>query len=68
MKIIKNGEPQRKTCPTCSCLFEYDINDIKHINGMTFLNNGTDVVLCPYCGERIDEKIGLAVNVLGHLK
>ena len=68
MKIIQKGSPRRKNCPTCGCLFEYDICDIDHIPGMTFLNNGTDVIYCPQCGERIDEKLGLAVNSFGHLK
>ena len=68
MKIIQNGQSKRMKCPTCQCIFEYDTNDVKHINGMTFLNSGTDVIYCPQCRERIDEKIGLAVNGLGHLK
>lgn len=68
MKIITKGNPKIKTCPTCKCLFEYEITDVEHINGMTYLNKGTDVIYCPQCGERIDEKIGLAVNCFGHLK
>ena len=68
MRIIEKGKPKQKTCPTCGCVFEYEITDIDHISGMTFLNDGTDVIYCPQCGERIDEKNGLAVNCLGHLK
>lgn len=68
MRIISKGEPRRKTCPTCKCVFEYEVSDIQHINGMTCLNKGTDVVYCPQCNERIDEKYGMAVNCLGHLK
>lgn len=68
MRIITKGNPRRKICPTCICLFEYNVTDIKHIKGMTCLNKGTDVIYCPQCGERIDEKNGLAVNCLGHLK
>ncbi len=68
MKIIEKGNSKQKTCPTCKCVFEYDVSDIKHISGMTFLNKGTDIIYCPQCDERIDEKYGFAVNCLGHLK
>ena len=68
MKIIKNGKPRQRKCPSCCCVFEYEISDIEHINGMTCLNSGTDIVYCPQCNERIDEKTGFAVNCLGHLK
>lgn len=68
MKIIKPGEPRQKTCPTCKCVFEYEVSDIQYIPGMTCLNKGTNVVFCPCCNERIDEKVGIAVNSLGHFK
>lgn len=68
MRIIKNGKLKQKTCPTCKCFFEYETTDIKHISGMTCLNKGTDVIYCPQCNERIDEKGGFAVNSLGHFK
>lgn len=68
MKIIQKGSPRQKNCPTCGCLFEYDICDINHIPGMTFLNKGSDIIYCPQCGERILEECGLAVNSLGHFK
>lgn len=68
MKIIKRGEAKSKVCPTCGCYFEYEIADIEHINGMTCMNKGTDVVYCPQCKERIHEKYGCAVNSLGHYK
>ena len=68
MKIISKGKPRQKTCPTCKCIFEYEVSDIEHISGMTCLNKGTDVIYCPQCNERISEKHGMAVNSLGHLK
>lgn len=68
MKIIKKGKPKQKTCPTCGCIFEYEVSDIYHIAGMTRMNSGTDVIFCPQCDERIHEKYGIAVNCLGHLK
>ena len=68
MKIIAKGEPIRKTCPTCKCVFEYDVTDIKHISGMTCLNRGIDVIYCPQCSERINENNGFVVNGFGHLK
>lgn len=68
MKIITYGKPRQKTCPTCQCVFEYDVSEIVHIPGMTFMNRGTDVIFCPQCNERIEEAGGYAVNSLGHLK
>lgn len=68
MKIIKKGSLKQKTCHTCNCIFEYDVSDIKYIGGMTCMNKGTDIIYCPQCGERIDEKCGFAVNCFGHLK
>ena len=31
MKIIERGKPRQKTCPTCKCVFEYEVSDIEHI-------------------------------------
>ena len=36
MKIIERGKPRQKTCPTCKCVFEYEVSDIEHISGMTW--------------------------------
>jgi len=68
LKIIERGKSRQKTCPTCKCVFEYEVSDIKHIPGMTCLNHGTDVIYCPQCNERIGEKSGLALDCLGGLK
>lgn len=66
MKIISKGVTKKGTCPTCFCKFEYDQSDIQYVYGLLF--GKTEVVYCPECNERIDERLWLVVNSLGHLK
>lgn len=68
MRIIEKGKPRRKTCPTCGCVFEYEVADIKHVSGLSCLSRGTDVVYCPECNERISEVGSIAVDEYGHFK
>ena len=49
-------------------MFQYELSEIKHIEGFTFLSRETDVIYCPFCGERLDEKTGIPVNRWGHFK
>lgn len=68
MKILVPGGKKQKICPICDCIFQYELSEIKHIEGFTFLSRGTDVIYCPFCGERLDEKTGIPVNRWGHFK
>lgn len=59
MKILKNPNSAKgeiKTCPDCSCEFEYTNGDVSHYsNGIMGPGyRASHWVCCPNCGRRIN--------------
>lgn len=58
IKVIKHGTKTKftKTCPTCSCEFEYELGDLQTdwtICLTTYPCQYHRYIVCPECGERI---------------
>ena len=52
MRILEHGTKAKiKTCPECSCKFEFDVNDI---NVEIEEEKTTKTVTCPGCGKVIE--------------
>lgn len=51
IKIIKHGTKRTNTCPNCSCVFEYEAEDVKIVQ--TGMNEYSYTIECPDCGIEV---------------
>ena len=52
IKIIRHGVKKTVECPNCTCLFEYEKEDVSTIK--TGHNEYDYYVLCPDCLNKVD--------------
>lgn len=51
IRVIRHGAKRTVECPNCTCLFEYEKEDIK--SNQTGINEYERIVVCPDCMKEI---------------